>query len=343
MIVTAPLVVLTVDIWRSPILFETHRVKNYASITSLLAHQSLFLGTIAGHRIHVSIDDILSPKFLGQVQGRGNALVISLFIDEKGRIFGALTRAILEKLRRVSPNDHIRMVQRLAGGAGIRPRRLLPFDLDVPKERYREFPVDHLYALTLTKADPERDYLPEAFRRIIRLADKDAVSNLIIPCVGTNWERSGSLEFDEIFRPFFEGLEGADHPRDVYISLYAEWPSFQLEEAVTSLNSTWDAYFQKPGQWAFYHRDFRLFLFFLSVCLLVSSFYAPLTIKNFLIISGAFLGTTRGSGTVLAFLTQGYSLKFVFAVQILTLTALSVGFPFIVKWNPKDLFGKTGE
>jgi hypothetical protein len=89
-----------------------------------------------------------------------------------------------------------------------------------------------------------------------------------------------------------------------------------------------------------YRGDYRWTLLFLSVCLLVSSFYAPLTFKNFLIICVSFIAVATGAVKTMDFVTQGHGVLFCEVAKIATLGFLAAGFPFLINWNPKNVFSK---
>ena len=89
-----------------------------------------------------------------------------------------------------------------------------------------------------------------------------------------------------------------------------------------------------------YRGNYRWTLFFLTVCLFVSSFYAPLTVKNFLIITVAFIATATTAIKSLEFFTEGHGVVLASVAKIATLAFLAGGFPFLINWNPKSVFSK---
>lgn len=148
------------------------------------------------------------------------------------------------------------------------------------------------------------------------------------------------MSLDEFFPAFFTTLPDADSPRDIYISLYRQWPSFQLEDAVRSMNTSWEGSRRlDESQPAIYRLEFRSMLIFWSVCVLVCSFYAPLSLKNFLIVSASFLGLGIASNAAVKFFTGAYP-GLASIINIAVLAVVAFGFPFIVNWNPKDIFSK---
>jgi hypothetical protein len=117
-----------------------------------------------------------------------------------------------------------------------------------------------------------------------------------------------------------------------------------LEEAIESLNSSWNNNFLKLGDKTsmLYRRDFRFTLLFLSLCLCVCSFYATLTLTNFFIISLSFVGIVLASNEFIDFFTQGYAPTVKFILQVIIWAVAAFGFRFIVNWNPQNIF-KTNE
>jgi hypothetical protein len=346
LLIVLPLLILVIDALKFPVIFESrHLVKSF-SIVSLFEQQTVPLGTFRAHRIHVAVDNIIDSNYLAYVDGRVNALLISHFIDSESQdsTLGALGKAVLEKLRQVSPYETRKLVDVLARSPTSRPGEILEVSLKVPAEDYRHFPIDHLFILVV-KEDPSgesRDIISKGIAEVLKLAEWRKISTLVIPCLGYNWEDKNSLKFDDCFRPVLESLPVASAPRNIYLSLYSDWPTSTLEEAVASINRALERTFR--GNYGLipvlYRGHFRLTLLLLAVCLLVSSFYAPLTIRNFLIIAFSYIGSAMGSGTIIDFLTQGYGMTARSVVQILVLVVFAVGLPFLVDWNPRNIFSK---
>jgi hypothetical protein len=251
---------------------------------------------------------------------------------------------VLEKLMQISPNDGRRLRDLFDQIKGRSPGEILEFSLDVPEDQYYRFPIKHLFVLLIEQGDSgqSKDVISKGITGIIEKAERKNVSTLIIPCIGYNWANKNSIVFDDFFRPVFQSLTLASAPRQIYLSLYTNWPTFVLEQAVSSLNGIWKENFQASyGRIPVpYRANLRLILLLLSVCLLVCSFYAPLTFKNFLIIVSSFVGSAVGSNSLITFLTQGYDASFRIFVLAIVLIILAVGLPFFVHWNPKDIFGK---
>ncbi len=340
--VVVPLLILLVDYSFFPVIWDTYRYPQNADITYLLTHQTQPLGSVRGHHIHLSMDDILDPKFLGYLKQPRNALVISVFTDAQAPASGALLRAVMQKLQKISPNDYRKLVDRLKQQRSLTPGDTISFSLALPTDKYHEFPVDYLFLLVCESGNLEKQDLDKGIKRVLDLAQKEKISSLVLPGVGINWEaRNLSGKFDEFFGAFFTNLSATDRPLNIYLSLYTQWPSFVLEAAIASVNSSWDAGFQKPNETStLYRGSFRLIMLFLCLCLFVSSFFATLTLANFFVISLSFVGSAIGSNKLVDFFTEGYPPSIKSVLKIIVLTVLAFGFPFIVGLSPQKIFKK---
>jgi hypothetical protein len=170
---------------------------------------------------------------------------------------------------------------------------------------------------------------------------------VLVPCLATNWmkpELKDAIPFSFFFNAFLDALPQAPRPTNVYLSLYSQWPSTVLEDATLALNSAWG---QRTTKFydicPFYRRDFRLTMLFLELCLIVCAFRIDLTLKSFLISSVAFVGLSLGNDKWVQFFVPQDRPNLQLVLQLAILSVLSIGFPVVVRWNPKDLFGKREE
>jgi len=339
----SPLFLLLIDYLIFPVMFQAHQTAREANLVELLSRQTLLLGTYRGHRIHVSIDDIRDSHYLSHVKNNKNALVISVFIDSSGSpIGGPLQWAVKEKLEATSPGDYRKFVDMSKENRNFSGGRVFSFPLNVPQTRYHLFPLDHLFLLTFEHSANVGD-LEMGITEILRLAEKEDISNLILPCLGLYWEKYGSLTFYDFFDSFFHNVSVSSKPSDIYLSLYTQWPSFFLEEAIESLNSSWDHNFSKFADRTptLYRRDFRLTLLFMSLCLCVCSFHVTPSLKNFVVIGTSFFGVALGVNESIHAFDQDYTPLARSTLQVLALTVLAVGFRFIVNWNPQQIFKRS--
>jgi hypothetical protein len=349
-----PVVVLLTDLWIFP-LYETHLGSPNVSLVALLSRPKVELGSLKAHHILVSIDDIRHLRNSGFVRQKSNALIISVFIDEghDGPPYGALEAAVLAELNAISRKDYFALVNRLSA-IDLEPGQVVDFELHVPEENYGQFPIDHLLMVMLPRYhpdphDPHPDPrgLQKGIRNALELAGSMRLSNVMLPSLGANWTRANpknAVPFSVFFGSFFDALPLDRRPTNVYLSLYSGWPSSVLEDAVLALNSAWEQQTSKFHDiLPLYRRNFRFTVLFLELCLIVCSVWMRLTLKNFLIVAAAFVGLSLGIDKWVELLAPQDSPNIQLIVQLVILTVLSLGFPVVVRWNPKDLFDAPDE
>ncbi len=343
-LVVLPLAVVALDVAAFPAVLSTWHLQDSVNVLSLVQHRALQLGTFRAHRLHVMLDNLRSASSLAGVSEQRRALVVSHFIDpDSGEsTVGALGQAVLWRLAQAAPEDERLLRDRLDATADQRPGDVI--EVPLRGARVAQFPVDTVFVVLLeagpSGGDAGRAAVARGLQSVLNRAANGRVGALVIPCVAYNWQDKNSIRFDDLFEPLFAALPTASAPRDIYLSLYADWPTFVLEEAVASLNRSLHAHAADAGSLAFYRAEIRSTLILLSVCLFACSFVAPLTLKNFAIICCAFVGAAAGARKTIDFFTQDYSDAVRTAIRVIALAGLAAGFPFIVNWNPKQVFEK---
>jgi hypothetical protein len=337
--VLIPVLILIIDYKSFPVVFETYSESKTADITYLLTNNNQSLGRFKGHQLSVSLDDIRGSQFLNYLKEKPNALVVSVYSDEEDFVSGPLLRAALYQLQKLSPNDHRKIVDRLGRKGGLRTGEVIQFPLALTAEKYKEFPVDVLFVLVFPSGNLEEEDLGAGIKSVFDLAQQQKVTNLVLPCLGVNWEDQPKMSFSEFFKVVFANLSASNRPLHLYLSLYRQWPSYLLEQAIAGLNGSWEADIQKPSPPgpSIYRRDFRLTLAFLTLCIFVCSFFARLTVVSFLAIGMTFIGISLAGNSLMDFIAQGYPALRIF-LQIAILIVLAFGFPFIVTWDISRIF-----
>jgi len=337
--------VLSIDLWIFP-LYETHLESQTVSVVALLSHPRVELGSLKAHRIFVSIDDIEQLSQSALAKQKSTALIISVFVANTGegvRPFGALQASVLAKLAEFSPSDHFALVNKLSETHAIESVEVIDLELHVPEDRYSNFPVNHLLMVILPRYRPDPGDLQKGVQRALDLASRLRVSNVLVPCLATNWmkaEPGNALPFNVFFRELFDSLSLGSQPRNIYISLYSRWPSLVLEDAVFALNEEWGQETSTMNMtFPLYRRDLRLTIFFLALCLMVCSLWIQLTLKNVLVVAVSFVGLSLGVDKWVSLIAPPDRPSLQLIVQLIVLVVLSAGFPIVVRWNPKDLFG----
>ena len=339
-----PVVLLIYDLASFPT-FAVHQLGKNINIVSLVSTKFFSLGTYNTHSICVSLDSIMQRSFLDHVKGSPNAIVITHFVEpgSSATSEGALGRALQAKLESVSPDASRIFQDQLSGLVGRQAGDVAKLDVHIPREHYQDLPIDHVYVvvLNLGTGNSNNGLLTKAMPRLFQQAVRNHIDSLIIPCLGYRWDDKNSLDFDEFFCPLLTSLPSDGRPSHIELSIYSEWPTFTLEEAVRSFNRCWDGVVTGSARREFfgvYRAEYRGTLFFLAVCLLVSSFYVPLTVKNFLIICVSFVVMATGAIKTSDFVTQGHGVMFRSLIVMVIWIFLATCFPFLANWNPKNIF-----
>jgi hypothetical protein len=344
-----PFIILAVDFCIFPRFFETHTSKDKASLVSVLARRSASLGIFRAHRILVSVDNVQEFRNSALSEEGPNALVISAFVQEdRGQgssASGALLSAVLAKLKGISLSDYLRLKNKFGEASGIQTGQVFDFELSIPKAAFASFPINHLLVITFPwgHADADAEDLDLGIPKVLEIAKDKRIQNLVIPCLGTNWEKGrqrDAVSLTTFFNSFFKGLPLGDRPRNIYLSLYEQWPSIELEDAFSVLSSDWQQQVvQDDNIFPIYRRDFRLTICFLEVCLVVCSWQVKFTIQNVLIVAVGFVGLALEIDKWVVFLVQRNDPNSKLIIQICILMVLSAGFPFIARLSLGKLFG----
>jgi hypothetical protein len=170
---------------------------------------------------------------------------------------------------------------------------------------------------------------------------------VIIPCIGIKWQNSRGatdISLPVFFDTLFSAIPATSHPHRLYLSLYKSWPTFELQDVISALDSAWQSTpVEEAATFPIHHRDTRLVELFLLPCLLSCGMLTRLNLRNVLIIVIVFLSIGVGAKTAIDLIATGQSPGLNLIIQFVYLAALSVGLPFIVKWNPKDIFEESVE
>jgi hypothetical protein len=338
-----PFFLLAIDFFFSPIWIDTRVVRSDAGLNDLFRNSSVYLGMFRGNDLFVSLDDIRDPEYLVKLKGSPTALVVSVFVSpDDEAVPGALVTAVRSRLQHISPEDQIRLRNISEQLRGSNEGRAVDFPLHIPSSKWTEFPIDTLFVITLPYGSKAKDALQDGIRRAILLAETKPVLNVIIPCIGIKWEGSKGhtdTPLPVYFNTLFNAMPVTSHPHRLYISLYKSWPTFELQDVISALDSAWQSTpAEEAGTFPIHHRDTRLVELFLLPCLISCGMLARLTVRNVLIIVIVFLSIGVGAKTAIDVIATGQSPQLHLVIRLVYLTALSVGLPFIVKWNPKDIF-----
>lgn len=317
---------------------------------TLLSKKLLLVGTLSCHSVYVSSDNLRKQDSLRYVGGSPNGLVVSYFLNTSssppGILEGDIGRALKEKLSTISPDTNELLNQKLKALRNSAVKGIATLDLHLSKEGYATFPINRIYLVLLNDArDSNKDALAEVVPNVMTRAAEDGMSSLVIPCFGYDWKKN-KASFGELFEPLVKAVGTGQSPAHIYIALYEDWEWNIVVRAITSVSDQWQYYVAQATQnelFGLFHSDYRSIVIFLCLCLFVSSFCAWLTVQNGLIISLAYLGAALGIIKTTDFFTQGYGPTFSLMFKAAARFGLALMFPFIVNWNPRNVFTSSGD
>jgi len=343
-----PLFLLLSDYLSFPRIWEDYHSEHPVVANSLLEHPSVSAGVFHGHQISVSLDNITSADFLSDLPDAKNGLAVSCFLQSgtNGLMEGDLVRAVNIKLDRVAPDDRERLRDLLSSRTPRRAGDIVPFSLQVPQASQERFPINHLFIMVFEQQNSDRDdeILSKGLSNLVGSAEEQGLSTLVFPCICYTWRNNHSVSLAGLFEPLFKALADDDKILNIRVSLYADWPTSVVEDAVNALNSAREKAASARAEESpiLYRQDLRLILVFLIACLAISSLYTRLNLKNFLIIAVGFAGLALASKELIELFARGYSPAAHFGFKLAVWAVLALGFPFIVRWDPKDLFKRGG-
>jgi hypothetical protein len=335
-----PLVALALDFGFSPRLIENSATVNQVSLVSLLEKRHLVIGTFHGHEFVVNIGRVAQPRYLQDLAAhRPNALTISSFVGDGVRL-GEVGWAVTNKLQRVSPQAASHFNEMLREDKAFVPGDVRDLSLNLSPEQRGRFPVDHLLIAVMDEENGKEntDLLPKLFPTLLHRAAAANVETLVIPIIGYNWKDDHAMRFSSFFRELLASATREPKPPRIVVDLYSGWPRFVLEQAVGEINASAEQFDKPASELRLHRQQIRELYVLLAVCLLASSFYAPLTIKNFLIIVCAYSALFLGAAKTLDFMTDGWPASTAQLASLAAYILLAAMFPIICRWNPKDIF-----
>jgi len=339
-----PITMLGIDFALSPILIDTSVKRDAADLGELFRSGSLELGTLRGHHIFVSIDDIRDRDFLVHLPKGKTALVLTVFPKdgtENEYIFGPLTQAVLSRLRPVSSADYLSLENIPEQIRGNAPGQVTDFALRIPMDQYPNFPLNDLLIVAMPKTQATES-LGRGLKHVFAMAEEKSVDNLVIPNLGLKWQNSigdNEISLSDYFKILLDGLQKTQNYDNIYISIYKSWPTLQIEEAASALDATWQEISQDEIRSLPIHdRNSRLIEFFLIPCVISSGMIARLTIGRVTILIALFITAGYASLEAVEKMTPEFSEIDRLVLIVATLIIFSVFFPFLTKIDPKDIF-----
>jgi len=265
-----------------------------------LYKQGKKLGSLLNYDFYVLYDDIsCDTKYFQRAdEHEKNALVISADTGEapKDSVLVRSVRKAIEKVSVPAANTFDNKVK--SGGFP----KSIPLGRD---DNWKSFPIDFVYVVGIdlhdNHADQERS-IGSGLHQVIALADRDGVSNLIIPTLGIdlgpvdscprekplhnvaprNSSRASSnmvtacyadrtSELSQFFHQIFESASPRMTSARVYLTVLKRTNPEGITQAVKSANRSWASNCRSRPR--FFDENDRLVFLSLAVCLLVCSFW----------------------------------------------------------------------
>lgn len=349
LVALVPVLLLAVDFFLFPDLFESEYRLEVLPIDRLLSEDMIDLGTVHLHRLSVSRGLIGEPEYHRRLGGIANSVVIPAYPGTDNEHIG-MSPVGLAVHAGLPPADAASLFTLLRATTDFPPGKVQVLELKRPHPPGPLSAIDYVFMLR-AKRGGDRDAknaLEAGLRAAFGQASRRPVVGIIVPCVTVAPGQRQSPSFDDFFRFLFEALHDSASPRNVHISFYRNWTNADLEAAVSAFNGEWNAEIQsqKRGVSRVSRFELRLVLAGLAVCLLVCSLQVRMGLKNFSIVSGAYVLTVLGSFKTVEWIGQGYDVQGhdVKGLGMLVLAVVeAVGFPHFVRWSAKDLFAPGGE
>ena len=343
-----PLLALAVDFYLYPFLLHTNSHGQVPPLKQFIGTKSAYLGRYRGHEIYASVGTLANADYVKNLvsnRTQGVTVVMSHFIAQKGftTIFGPVGRAIYSGFQKVSPESADRFRKFLKDTADIPPGHVREFSIRNNHQAPHEaFPVESVLAVMLNSTETQKSYiknittgLTEALKRASDLQTYSLLMTTL--ALGPRHKLVQPFKF---FETMFSAMPLGLYPRQIIVGFFGNWPNDYMKENINGLNEAWKSQTQSPISDRIFKPIFRLTLLSLSICLIVSSFAARLSLKNTLLISIAYLSLVVGATQVLTFLLSSYGPDVLLGGSIAFQLILALFFPYIVLQNPRGVFGK---
>jgi hypothetical protein len=345
-----PIFVLGCDFALFQRIFERRQLLAALDATTLLQNKVIHLGTTHSISVNValeSLDDDDSLAYFSKSQHNG--LVTSIFVDPHPRngeqVFdGDLSRAVGRRLQSVSKSVHRRVLDFIGELGQQQAGDVRAIDLRLSESERTQFPVDRLIVVVLKRLDAKEDgtVLETALARVIADAEKAELNAVAFPSIGYQANKENSPSFNQIFGGLFKALKQTHRPLDLFISLYSNWRTADVEKAVAAVNVAWTTREGAgPGLLpSLYRGRYRVLLVLTTVCLLACMRRAQKTIKGFLLIIATYVGGALALAEFVERFTRNYPEQLVEILVIISWLGLALGFPGFIGWDIKQAFVK---
>lgn len=348
MLAVVPLVVLALDLALFQRVVAQQRLRAALDATSLFESKLVQLGTINSVSLTFALEKLNDDDSLAYLSEKHpSGLVISVFVDpdrnDGERLFeGEISRAIRARLRAISENVHQQFLDAIARMRQRQAGDVLGVNLQLSNSERERFPVDRLIIVALKPPDAKdaADPLAKAISAVIADAESARLKSVALPSIGYQWNEKKSPTLDHIFRSVFNALKGSHRPFDLYVSLYSNWHTADIEKALEAVNAAWSSEeAASDGLLSrLYRGRYRILLLFTSICLFACTRKAENTMRSFFLIVGTYVGTALGLAELIGKFTQTYPQEPVEIAVVISWLVLALGFPVFVGWDIAKIF-----
>jgi hypothetical protein len=137
------------------------------------------------------------------------------------------------------------------------------------------------------------------------------------------------VPLSDYFKALFNGVQKGQGPNNIYVSLYKAWPTLQLEDVVSALDSEWSLVAtEEMTTLPLHNRNKRLLCLFLLPCLIASGMATRLTLSRVVLIVIAFFSIGFAAIEAVDKIAEGDSEDIKLYSTLIILTVLSLSFPF---------------
>ena len=351
-LVLLPLVFLLGDYLRTPVLLNgCKKSDEHISLQDLSNKQHVKLGRYRGHIVHFSLDSFRDGEYFTYLEGAPNGLVVVVDHENLSQpVWGGLTRKVLDKLDTVSASDAAAL-RAVISGTEPQSGHAKSLSLHLPQGARSAFPIDDLYILGIRARGAsdgkdrkqQIDILQHGLNEAVDHAGRDGIANLIVPNIGVDPGDPATLRAADLYPIVFAAAAQPGRPHDLYISIYHGWALADQAAAIDAVQSAWDeACRALQSDTYLVNEQVRLVVATLFVCLLVCSRHVPISLKNWLIITAAFIGLGLGAWATMELFIKDWHPGSRCIAHAALLLVLAVLFPFLPKMNPENIFDPKG-
>jgi hypothetical protein len=333
--VVLPLILLAFDFFYSPTIFNSRTVKSKISSSMLVEAKYVPVGTLSGHNIGIVFDKVRNSERSRHVSSN-SGFVIPVFVSEGEVSLSELGVAVREKIASSSAESAEKLASFLKGAVGQKPGSVISLALDTPDEH--SFPFNNLVIVFLPSDIQQNDQLLELeLRNITREAELLKLSTLVVPMTGFSWRDRKSTDLDAFFSAALKSLENRKYPTNYLLNFYSDWPTFVVEHAVHSFNTTWSDLARDPIQ--INHLRLRLILIMTSLCLGNIFFRKKreFNISRYLVILSTFYVFATGLADFLKLFCIEDTIVYALCLLV-TLLVLTVFFVTVSKYSVEGFF-----